>query len=289
MKILDRKLLSQIELIQIPSRRRIRTQERGEKAGLKKGSSVEFSDYREYFQGDDIRSIDWNVYARTEKLFLKLFLEEQTKPVYFIVDASESMSFGSPSKFEYALSLASALVYLCLKHYDRPRILLLRDMRFEQVSFSSQKQFFPLIKQLEEQTAAGETHLTSALKKVTLARFPRGIYFLLSDFYSSDGFGGLKVLAAAGNEIHCLQILTQEERHPVLRGDLKLVDSETAGHTEVSINPQTLKRYLARLAALQQEVRGTAHKAGADFYSISTSTALESLILRDLRKAGILV
>ncbi len=278
-----------IDRIQIPSRRRIRAQERGEKTGLKKGSSVEFSDYREYFQGDDIRSIDWNVYARTERLFLKLFLEEQTKPVYFIVDASLSMGFGSPSKFEYAMSIAAALSYLCLRHYDRPRILLVRDTRFEQYSLSSLKQYFPMIQQLAEQSASGETRLTSALKKIALARLPRGIYFMLSDFYSSDGFGGLKLLAATGNEIHCLQILTDEELHPVLRGDLKLVDSETTGHTEVSINPQTLKRYLARLAAFQNEVRTTAHGAGADFHSISTSTPLESLILKDLRKAGIVV
>jgi len=289
MNILDRKLLSRIDQIQIPSRRRIRSQERGEKTSLKKGSSVEFSDYREYFQGDDIRSIDWNVYARTERLFLKLFLEEQTKPVYFIVDASLSMGFGSPSKFEYAMSITAALSYVCLKHYDRPRILLLRDTKFERYSLSSQKQFFPLIKQLEEQSPSGETHLTSALRKVALARFARGIYFLLSDFYSPDGFEGLKILAAAGNEIHCVQLLTPEELHPVLRGDLKLVDSETTGHAEVSINPQTLKRYLARLAALQQEVRTTAHKAGADFYSISTSTPIDALILKDLRKAGIVV
>ena len=287
MLLVNSSLLSAIQQIQIPSRRRIRAQERGEKTGLKKGSSVEFSDYREYLQGDDIRSIDWNVYARTERLFLKLFLEEQTKPVYFIVDASQSMGFGSPSKFDYAVSLAAALVFVCLKHYDRPRILLLRDTRFDQFFFSSQKQFFPLIKHIEEQTPSGETHLTSGLKKVALARFPHGIYFLLSDFYSPDGFGGLKVLAAAGNEIHCLQILTDEELRPVLRGDLKLVDSETASHTEVSINPQTLKRYLARLAALQQDVRNTAHKAGADFYAICTSTPLDSLILKDLRKAGI--
>src|SRR3990170_446752 len=115
MKLLKRDLLVQLESLQIPSRRKRASHLRGEKTGSRKGASVEFSDYREYLHGDDIRSIDWNVYARTERLFLKLFLEEQSKPVYFVIDASQSMNFGTPTKFHYATAMATALCYVCLK------------------------------------------------------------------------------------------------------------------------------------------------------------------------------
>lgn len=289
MTLLNRDLLTQLDRLQIPSRRRLRLQHRGEKSSLRKGSSLEFSDYREYLQGDDIRNIDWNVYARTERLFLKLFLEEESKPVYFVVDASESMKFGDPQKFQYALSLAAALSYVSLRRYDRPHVLLLQDQAFKKYTFNSQKQFFPLLTQLEKQQTSGQTNLSSALKKIALACYPRGIYFLLSDFYSYDGFDGLKILAAAGNELHCLQILTPEETNPTLRGDLRLLDSETADHSEVSISPQILKRYFARLHKLQDEIRKTAHQGLASYYTISTSIPLPSLILRELRAAGIVV
>ena len=97
--LIDRELLTRLEALQIPSRRRMRQQHRGEKTSLRKGSSLEFSDYREYLQGDDIRRIDWNVYARTERLYLKLFFEEESRPVLLLIDGSESMGFGSPAKF----------------------------------------------------------------------------------------------------------------------------------------------------------------------------------------------
>src|SRR3972149_9577684 len=176
--LLTRELLAQLETIQIATKRRLRLQHRGERASLRKGSSIEFSDYREYNQGDDIRSIDWNVYARTERLFLKLFLEEQSKPVYFVIDASQSMNFGTPTKFHYATAMATALCYVCLKRYDHPHILLLQEKSFRRFTFPSMKHFFPLLKRIAQQQTMGETFLSLGLRKIALARYPRGIYFL---------------------------------------------------------------------------------------------------------------
>lgn len=287
--LLSKELLSQLELLQIPSRRRLRNLQRGEKASNRKGSSVEFSDYREYLQGDDIRSIDWSIYARTERLFLKLFLEEESKPVTIVVDASESMKFGEPSKFEYTMSLALALCYISLRRYDRPAVLVLRDQSFHKFGFGSQKTFFPIAKQLEALRPSGETHLSAALRKIALARFARGIYFILSDFYSYDGFDGMKLLAASGNEIHCLQVLTDEEVDPEFRGDLKLRDSETSDIAEVSISPQMLKKYMARLNSLQHQLKTTAHRSFASFNVLRTSVSLSTLILHELCSAGVVI
>jgi uncharacterized protein (DUF58 family) len=288
MKLLTRELLAKLHSLQIPSHSRHRTSHRGEKSSLRKGSSLEFSDYREYLQGDDIRSIDWNVYARSERLFLKLFLEEEGKPVYLIVDCSNSMNFGEPTKFDYAIALAASLCFISLRHFDRPQVLLLQDRNFEKISFRSQKQFFPLLNEFEKKKTSGQTHLSAALKKIALAGYTRGIYFIISDFYSYDGFEGLKILAAAGNELHCLQVLSPEELNPEIRGDLKLVDSETSESSEVSVSPLILKKYLARLSGLQEEIKQTAHRSFASFYPISSAEPLASLLLRSLKSRGIL-
>lgn len=286
MKELTRDLLARIDGLQIPSRRKARLNRRGERTSSRKGSSLEFSDYREYLQGDDFRSIDWNVYARTEKLFLKLFLEDESRPVYIVVDASRSMSFGEPSKFEYALSLSAALSYICLRRYDRPRVLALEDRGFKSFSFPSRRQFFAVAAQLEKLQPAGETHLNAALRKISFSRFPRGIYFLISDFYSADGFEAMGLLTATGNELHCLHILSPEELKPAHRGDLRLIDSENESPAEVSISPLALRRYAARLNALRKDAAGAAHRALADYYFISTETPLASLLLRDLKQQG---
>ena len=287
MKSLTRDLLASLETLQILSQRRTRMARRGEISSVKKGSSLEFSDYREYLQGDDIRSIDWNVYARTEKLFLKLFFEDESRPLYFVVDGSISMRFGDPSKFEYALALSAALSYMSLKRYDRPRILVLEDQGYSEYRFTSLPQFFALTRRLEKLEPRGETHLNAALRKIALARLPRGVYFLITDFYSADGFDGVGLLAASGNELHCVHTLTQEEIQPAHRGDLRLIDSETDGTAEVSISPQILRRYMARLDALKQAAAKTAERARASYYFVSTDTPLDALILHDLRRIGI--
>ena len=289
MKLLTRELLAQLERLHIPSRRRIRFQHRGERASSRKGSSLEFSDYREYLPGDDIRSIDWHVYARTDRLFLKLFLEDESRPVYFVLDASGSMNFGEPTKFEYSRAFLLALSYISLLNYDRPRILIVHNDRFRSIKISSLSHFFAIVQQLEAIETAGETRWSAALRKIALSGLPKGIYFLFSDFYSLDGWDGMKLLAAAGNEVHCLQVLTDEEIEPSIRGDLKLIDSETRAESEVSITPSVLKRYQKRLQQMQETLKQTAFHSFASFHPIRTSTPLGVLLLQNLRRTGMLV
>ena len=288
MRLLTRELLAQLQQLHIHSRRRLRYQYRGERSGLRKGSSLEFSDYREYLPGDDIRSIDWNVYARTDRLFLKLFLEDESKPVYFVLDASDSMNFGDPTKFEYSRAFALALSYVSLLNYDQPRILIVQNDSFQSIRLPSIRQFFSIVRQMESVKTGGETKWSAALKKIALAGLPKGIYFLLSDFHSIDGWDGMKLLAAAGNELHCLQTLTSEELEPSLRGDLRLIDSETKADSEVSISPSVLKRYQFRLRKMQEELKASAFHSFASFSLIQTSVPLQTLLLRDLRKTGVL-
>jgi uncharacterized protein (DUF58 family) len=288
MKLLTRELLARLEQVRIHSRKRLRHHYRGERPSLRKGSSLEFSDYREYLQGDDLRSVDWNVYARTERLFLKLFLEDESKPVSFVLDASGSMHFGEPTKFEYGSALALALSYVSLLNYDRPRIFIIQNDSFRSLTISSLPQFFSTTRQIEQMETGGQTKWSSALKKIALSNFPKGIYFLLSDFYSLDGWDGMKLLAAAGNELHCLQTLTADELNPSFRGDLRLIDSETQADSEVTVTPSVLKRYQARLQEMQEALKQTAFHSFASFSVLPTKIPLQQLLLHNLRKTGIL-
>jgi hypothetical protein len=196
------------------------------------------------------------------------------------------MNFGSPTKFEYALSLAVCLAYISLNHYDHPEILLLQNKDFSRYRFSSMKHFFPLLNRLQDVRPDGTTYLNGALRKIAGTGRP-GICFLLSDFYSPDGFDAIKLLSVRGNEIHCIQVLSADEIHPDFRGDLKLVDSESESTAEVSMSPQVLKKYKQRLHGLQESIKKTAAQSHSSFSIISTATPLEDLLLHDLRKMGV--
>lgn len=289
MNLVTRELLAQVQNLRLHSRRRMRSQQRGEKSSLRKGSSLEFADYREYLQGDDIRSIDWNAYARSERLYLKLFQEEESKAVYFLVDGSESMRFGNPSKFEFALAVASILSYAALRRYDRPQILVLQNESFRRYGFASQRQFFPVLQQLGKLRSGGATKLNNALRKIALSRLAHGIFFVISDFYSSDGFEALKLLASAGNDLHCWQLLMPEEWNPGVRGEFRFFDSETSDPSDVTISPQVLRSYDRRLLALQNQIKKVAHQCNASYLGMNSEASISDLILRDLRKTGILL
>jgi uncharacterized protein (DUF58 family) len=290
MGLLTRELLSRLETIHIASKRRLRLQHRGEQTSLRKGASLEFSDYREYLQGDDIRTVDWNVYARTEKLFLKLFLEEESRPVYFLVDASESMNFGEPSKLQYALAFSTGLSYSALRHYDKPVLFLFSDDRLQKFTFRSRHRFFSLLQGLENQRGTGTTNISRCLKRFSLMNPPRGSCFVVSDFYSEDGFTGIKILAAAGFEVNCLHVLAPSEVNPELLGDLKLIDCEANDSSaEVSISPGVLRNYRRRLVQFQNQIKNTAHASACTYSFVDTSIPLAELIFDRLRKNGLLV
>jgi len=285
--LVSRELLARAESISIPSSRRSRFYQRGERAGLKKGSSLEFSDYREYLQGDDLRNIDWSVYARSERLFLKMFLEEQSKPVYFVMDSSESMKFGTPSKFTFALQLALLLSYSCLRHYDRPHILLARKDSFQHIPLRSRKEFFAVLRRLENETCGQALEWNDMIRRIAFSRLPRGMIFLFSDFYSPAGFDSLKMLAAQGNELRCIQILSDEEMQPALRGDFRLLDCESSDRSEVSVTASILRKYHHALLDLQNRARTAAQKGGGYFYRISSSADLGLFVFQTLRAAGV--
>lgn len=263
---------------------RMRTAARGGAGGVRRskalGSSAEFSDFREYALGDDIRRIDWNAYARFDRLFLKLFMEEQEAVLTLLVDGSRSMQ----PKWEAACLAAEALGYLALNGGDRLRIAILTGDK-AQISplYTGRASFSKAAAFLEGHMPAGETRLCALLPRMDLP-LARGMCVLISDLFSEDGYKeALDYLLFKKQEVTLLQFLCAEEMEPTLSGAIRLLDSETRNKLELLIGGDELAAYERSLAAFLQEAQRTCHARGIPYAVVRAESAEESL-LRDLTK-----
>ena len=288
--LLSPPFLRQLDALALHSRRMFSGSSRGEKRSKKRGASVEFADFRPYNLGDDLRRIDWNAYGRFEKLFLKQFLEEEDLDITILLDASLSMSFGSPTKLLLAQQIAGALGYIGLNGFDRVGAASF-DQKVRAWFPPSRGRGAPprLFNFLENQIASGEADLTAAMKSVALQARRGGIAIVLSDFLLPDGYeNGLKTLAARGFDVTAIQVLDREELNPVLVGDLKLVDIENRGRVrEVTVSDSLRRTYKTNIDAHCAGLRAFCLRLGMNYVQVSNDVSVEATILRLLRGAGL--
>jgi uncharacterized protein (DUF58 family) len=293
-KLLSPEFIQQLERLSATAKRPFPGRMKGEKRSPKRGSSVEFADYREYIPGDDLRYVDWKAYARLERLFLKLFVEEEDLSVHLLVDASQSMEFppraeGRATKFDYAQKVAAALGYVGLIRYDRVGIAGFSQALGRRVPVlrgrNSVPQFFGY---LEEMLPGGKTDFTSALRNYAARHSLPGICVVLSDFFDPNWEKGVRALVAARFQVVLLQILDPQEVEPSLIGDLRLVDAETGEAREVSISPAILTSYKEALQKFCGELSEVSTRFGMDYIRITTDTPIEDLLLKTLRNSGLL-
>lgn len=253
------------------------------------GSSVEFSDFRDYAPGDDLRRVDWNAYARFDRLFLKLFLDEQETTLRILVDASASMRYGEADKWLTAQRLAAALAYVSLSRYDRVVLAALSGGEVRQSETLGGRAAFPRVEAfLEGITPDGATQLDESLSKVRITA-GRGVCVLLSDLLSENGWTlGAKQLQYRKQEVSVVQVLSPEELEPDLMGALRLLDSEDGPACEVQISPEALKRYQETLAAFLDEQRQFCHGRGMGYALVRSDMDLEKDALQALTAASIL-
>ena len=287
--------LRKIERLSLVAKRVFPGQLRGERRSTKRGSSVEFADYRNYTIGDDFRRVDWNVYARLEKLFLKLFVEEEDLHVYILIDASRSMDIlspskdGSPSKLLYAKRIAAALSYIALGNLDRVGLAALHGSGSETLPPKRGKQSaFGVFDWLKSVKPAGDTQLAASMRDFSLRTLRPGLAIVISDFFDPDYQKGLAALISRKFEVTVLQVLDQEEVEPPLVGDLMLVDSETNDRREVTITQSLLRRYKQRLAEHCGGIEAYCTRYGCNYVQVTTQTPFEDLILNYLRQRGTL-
>jgi uncharacterized protein (DUF58 family) len=287
--LLPPELLSQLERMELVSRKIFRGRMKGERRSKRKGQSVEFADFRNYVPGDDLRFIDWNLYARLDKLFLKLFLEEEDLHFYSLIDASESMSFGDPTKLHYAKQLAAALGYIGLCRSDRIRIEALggRDSAPGPV-LRGRASLWRMKEYLESMEPNQNTSLLEGVKTFCLRNSGKGIAVLISDLMDKNGYeDAFHYLLAQQMDIYVIHLLSAEEIRPDITGDLKLVDCEDGDETEISVSRPLLKRYEQTLAAFVEEARQFCVKRGMSYMMVNTETPVEQLVGSYLRGRGL--
>lgn len=257
----------------------------------RKGQSVEFADYRPYTAGDDFRQVDWHAYARLERLFIKLFMEENDLSIHILLDTSGSMAWEGSSKHLLVKQLAGALGYLGLVNMEQVGLIALKQginrVLPLQRGRNAITRLWGFLAQLE---AAGETDLNMSLRQTGKYIKAPGITILLSDLLSPSSFeDGLKYLQHLGQQVVVLHLLAPEERDPQLLGNFRLVDCETGAEKEVSITPILLKAYMDHLETFLSGIKQFCLSREITYHLIGSDENLEDILLRSLRGAQVLV
>lgn len=315
--LLDAGLIAQLGRLDLTSRKIFAGKLKGERRSKKRGESVEFADYRPYVAGDDLRHIDWNIYGRLDRLFLKLFMEEEDLSLHIVLDCSESTDCGQPNRFFYMQQAAMALGYIGLVNLNRvavtaiggrfvspqigdrqadkqtpsglgsvpddgPSLLSIRDLR-------GRRRVQDLGRFLCSLRPCGSTCFAVQAKRIALTRRGRGVMVVLSDFLMKEGYEtGLRLLVGRGYDLFAIQVLSPQEVEPDITGDLRLLDIEDADTAEVTISAPLLRRYKQVLAAYCSQLREFCARRGIGCLCVQTDMPIDTLLLDYLRNRGLL-
>jgi uncharacterized protein (DUF58 family) len=287
--LLEPNFLSRLEQLELVSRKIFLGRMKGERRSKRKGQSVEFADYRNYVIGDDLRFLDWNLYARLDKLFLRLFMEEEDLHVYILIDNSLSMDFGLPTKLHYAKQVAAALGFVGLVNLDRVVIEVFNDRLTQSMPAArGRRSLWRLFDFLGKLEPAGPSNLARSLKSFSIKCSGKGIVLVLSDFMDKNGYEeALRYLIARQLDIYVIQILSQEEIDPEITGDLKLVDIEDADEAEITVSSPLLRRYKENLNAYRAALHSFCTRRGVTCLFTSNQVPFDRLVLTYLRQRGL--
>jgi uncharacterized protein (DUF58 family) len=287
--LLGPELLAQLERLELVSRKVFRGRMKGERRSKRKGQSVEFADFRNYVAGDDLRFIDWNTYARLDKLFLKMFLEEEDLHFYALIDASTSMEFGDPSKLRYAKQLAAALGFIGLCRADRVKIETIGQPAAQRAPvLRGRGSLWRMLAHLDSIESGETTSLAQGVKNFCLRNSGKGIVVLISDLMDKQGYqDALRYLLAQQMDAYIIHVLSQEELDPPIKGDLRLIDSEDEDMAEITVSGPLLARYKKTLSAFIDGARDFCSRRGMTYLLASNQLPVEQLVGSYLRQRGL--
>ncbi len=288
----DPDFLARIGKLQLLARHLFRGRQRAERRSAKMGASLEFADYRDFVPGDDLRNVDWSVYGRHDRLYLKLFEEEEDLHVYLLLDCSSSMGIpglnGAPSKFDHARKLAAILAYLALSGLDRVDIYGFEAGLRENAGMRRGKQqFHVLLRFLRNLEARGpSTSILQAARRFVSKVRHRGLVIVISDFLSTEGSEeGLDILCYSRFEVQAVQVFSRQELDPPLGGDLRLVDVESGEKLSVNASSALLADYRRTMSERIKEFEQRCKKKGIVCARTVTDEDFESSVLVLLRQA----
>lgn len=276
-----------LEALEILARKVRSGDERSDRLSTRRGASTEFADYRHYAPGDEIRYIDWNVYARHGHLFVKEFRAEENVHASILLDASSSMKFGG--KFEAAREVAAALAYIGLVNYDTVSLYSFADrLRTHRKFLRGKARIFDLLGELEKLEPAGASDFRGAFEGAMPRLKGRSIVLLVADFYAAGLDEAIRSLQSQRFEVHLLHLLSRDEIEPRARGRYRLVDLESGRELDVTLLPATVEKYRLRFEAHCRDLERVAREREVAYVRVRSDEPLEKRILDVVRAGGIL-
>lgn len=293
--LLTPQFLKQLDPFYIRPKHAFRGKFRGERRSLNRGTGMEFADYRGYEPGDDLRHVDWNIYARLDRLFIKLFHTDEDLSLVLLIDKSRSMEFGSPTKLTCAKQIAAALGYIALAHADSVAVYTCAERLAPTLPPTIGKSQFPrLTKVLNAMAASGQTKLTECLKQLPMYQRRAGMVIILSDFLDPSGYAdGFKLLSGHGFSLTAIHLISPEEMNPQVHlentptdRDWLVEDAETGETKTITINAETLAQYRDQQQAFCDNLQRFCTDQGIDYAQLKSDTPVEPFILQELHKVG---
>jgi uncharacterized protein (DUF58 family) len=257
----------------------------GERRSPQRGRNVEFADYRQYVRGDDPRQIDWNAYARLDRFFLKLFVEEEDASIHVLVDKSKSMAWGTPSKLAFGEQIAAMVAYVGLARLEWVHVggydTAMEARPQSRRGRAAAPQVFRLLERLQP---SGQTDLARSVRRYLPAVRKPGPMVIVSDLYDAGWRDGVTAALAAGCDVSVVHVLSRDEVDPSLDGDLRLIDAETEDTVDVSIDESVLERYREALEGWQADAARWCTSHGVAYLravsDMSLSDAVNSMVRR---------
>lgn len=252
----------------------------GTRKSSAKGSSLEFSDFREYAVGDDLRRVDWNSYGRFGRLYLKLFMEEKQASVSIFVDNSTSMSMDG--KIIYAKSLAASLSYITLQTMDKLNVFLWNNgICAKKTDIQAKSRFLELLQFLDTLNTLGETNLTKSIHEFCMQSPGRGMTIIISDFLSEENWEeAIRMLQYRKQDVLFIWLLSAEDKDPSLRGNIRLQDVESNEVRDIEITESILTAYHKELSRYEAYLKELCKKRNVRFFSITQGEPLLKVITK---------
>jgi uncharacterized protein (DUF58 family) len=286
--LLPNDVLARVERMRLNPLRRQTNRMRGEHLASKGGSSIEFSDYRDYVPGDDIRYVDWNIFSRLNHPYLKLFAHEEEMHVVLLLDASTSMLFED--KFQLARQIAAALGVMGLMNVERVSAYSCASLQAEPLIFppvtgrGNLRRFFDFLEGLQ---GGGEFPVERAIEEALKRHRGKGVAVVLSDFLTfGDVTRAFNLLHSGGLEVYALQVLGPTERDPELTGDLRFIDSETQQTLDVSSVGEMLGLYHEHRLALEAHLAAQCRRRSGRFLSLNSDEPIKAVLFDKLLRRG---
>src|SRR6266545_827305 len=284
----DAEFLKKLERLRLIAKRLSWANAKGEHPSSRRGFSLEFSDYRRYQQGDDLRYVDWNIYRRLDRLLLKVFTADEEMNVYLLVDTSRSMAEGTPPKIDYAKKVAAALGYIGLKNLDRVGGAAFSSALQAPLTLGrGRKQILSLFSFLTKLSCASETNLHGAVHAFTHL-FPHpGFVVIVSDLFDPAGWrAALEELAAKRHQLLVIHIIDEQELHPKPWGDVALVDVDAGRERKFFLDEDLVRQFQAELTGYFKEIETVCANRQIDYLRTSTQVPFDDFVLRTLRQAS---